>query len=261
MASTSHDTLILAGMWWREYNTGQRDANLKAGTRVTAILEFLRQMPLFAGLSDTELESVARDFVTRQFRQGETIFRQGDAGQLLYLIRSGSVRIFVMDEEGRETSVVLYGPGDVFGELAVIDELPRSASVIAMEDTAVLALTRDQLREHMRREPLLAHNFLKALSRRLRSSTQQVETLAFLDVQGRLARRLLQLADEHGVAEEGGVRINSPLTQSDLASLIGATRESINKALGAFRRRGLVNTVQGYIVIVDPDALREEVRS
>jgi CRP/FNR family transcriptional regulator/CRP/FNR family cyclic AMP-dependent transcriptional regulator len=261
MASTSQDTLILASTWLREYNTRQHSANLKAGTRVTAISEFLRQMPLFVGLSDTELESVARDFVTRQFRQGETIFLQGDAGQLLYLIRSGRVRVFVMGEEGQETSVILYGPGDVFGELAVIDEMPRSASVVAMEDTVVLTLTRDQLREHMRREPLLALNFLKALSARLRYSTQQVETLTFLDVPARLARRLLQLAHEYGVAEEGGVRINSPLTQSDLASLIGATRESINKAMGAFRRRGLVNTAQGYIVIVDPDALREEVRS
>ena len=261
MASTSHDTQILAGTWRREYNIRWRDTNLKAGAQVTTVVDFLKQAPLFAGLTDTELAAVAKDFVARQFHQGETIFRQGDAGQLLYLIRSGSVRIFVIDEEGRETSVVLYGPGDVFGELAVIDEMPRSASVVAMEDTLVLTLTRDQLREHMRRAPLLALNFLKALSRRLRYSTQQVEALAVHDVPARLARNLLQLADEHGVAERGGVRINTPLTQSDLASLIGATRESINKALGAFRRRGLVNTAQGYIVIVDPDALRDEVRS
>jgi CRP-like cAMP-binding protein len=212
-------------------------------------------------MSETELAAVARDFASNRFQQGETIFLQGDTGQVLYLIRSGRVRIFVIGDEGQETSVILYGPGDVFGELAVIDERPRSASAVAMENTLVLTLGRDRLREHMQRAPQLALNFMKALSVRLRYSTQQVETLTFLDVPGRLARRLLQLAQDYGVAETDGVRINTTLTQSDLASLTGATRESINKAIGAFKRRGLVTTRQGYMVILDPDALRDEMRA
>lgn len=229
--------------------------------RVTTLHDFLKSTPLFAGIADAELASLARDFAPIRYRQGDTIFQQGDAGQLLYLIQSGRVRVFVHGEDGQETSVILYGPGDMFGELAVIDDMPRSASVAAMEDTVVLTLSRDRFREHTRRTPQLALNFMKSLSVRLRRSTQQVGSLTFLDVSGRLARKLLELATDYGVAETDGVRINTALTQTDLAQLIGATRESINKVLGAFRRQGWVVTRQSYIVIVDPDALREEGRS
>ena len=203
------------------------------------------------------LSHLVADFVPRRFRQGETIFHQGDAGQLLYLIESGRVRIYVMGEDGQETSVSLAGSGDIFGELAVIDGLPRSASVVAQEDTQVLTLSRERLREHLRRSPQLEINFMKTLSVRVRYSTQQMGSLTFLDVSGRLARKLLELAQAYGVAEPEGVRIDTTLTQSDLASLIGATRESINKAMSALRRQGLVLLRHGSIIIVDPDALRE----
>ncbi len=220
-------------------------------------LDFLKQVPLLAGLTSAEAEALARDMVRRQFRQGQAIFQQGDAGQMLYLIQSGRVRIYVEGEEGQEVSVIVYGPNDIFGELAVIDGLPRSASAVAMEETVVHILSRDRFREHMRRSPQLALNFMKALSVRVRYSTRQVGSLTMLDVPGRLARKLLELAQDHGLVETGGVRINLALTQSDLASLIGATRESINKALGAFRRQGLILVEGSHIIIVDPDALRE----
>ncbi|MEK7783964.1 MAG: Crp/Fnr family transcriptional regulator [Chloroflexota bacterium] len=215
-------------------------------------------MPLFVGLTDAELDTLAKDFAQRQFKPGETIFQQGDPGQVLYLIEMGQVRIFVAGEEGQETSVILYGPREIFGELAVIDGLPRSAGAVAMDNTVVYMLTRDRFREHMRRFPQLALNFLKALSVRVRYSTQQVGSLALLDVPGRLARKLLEFAENYGVAGPEGVRINLSLTQSDLASLTGTTRESINKALGAFKRQNLIIIhSQGSITIVDPDGLRE----
>jgi len=220
-------------------------------------LDFLKQVPLLAGLTPAEAEALARDMVRRQFRQGQAIFQQGDSGQMLYLIQSGRVRIYVEGEEGQEVSVIVYGPNDIFGELAVIDGLPRSASAVAMEETVVHILSRDCFREHMRRSPQLALNFMKALSVRVRYSTRQVGSLTMLDVPGRLARKLLELAQDHGLVETGGVRINLALTQTDLASLIGATRESINKALGAFRRQGLILVEGSHIIIVDPDALRE----
>jgi CRP/FNR family transcriptional regulator len=125
-----------------------------------ARVDFFRRVPLLANLSETELEALARDFSQRQFRQGETIFQQGDSGQMLYLIESGQVRIYVQSEEGQETSVIVYGPGDLFGELSVIDEGPRSASAIAMEDTIVHLLSRDRF-ANMRRSSQLALDFLK----------------------------------------------------------------------------------------------------
>ena len=230
---------------------------MKADGVPNPLHSFLKRVPLLAGLTDAEVESLAKDFVPRRFRQGETIFHQGDAGQLLYLIESGRVRIYVMGEDGQETSVSLAGSGDIFGELAVIDGLPRSASVVAQEDTQVLTLSRERLREHLRRSPQLEINFMKTLSVRVRYSTQQMGSLTFLDVSRRLARKLLELAQAYGVVEPEGVRIDTALTQSDLASLIGATRESINKAMSALRRQGLVLLRHGSIIIVDPDALRE----
>ena len=257
MTTGTLNAAVLASLSRPEYNTARSISWHRADRRVTTSYDFLKGMTLFAGITDAELEALARDFTPHRFQHGEVIFHQGDPGQMLYLIQSGHVRIFVMGEEGQETSVTLCGPGDIFGELAVIDGLPRSASAAALEDTVVLTLSRDRLREHMRRAPQLALNFMRALSVRLRSSTQQVETLTFLGVPGRLARQLLGLARDYGVVEPDGVRIDTTLTQSDLASLIGATRESINKAMGSLRRQGLVITRGNSIVIVDPDALRE----
>jgi CRP-like cAMP-binding protein len=257
MATDALGLALLARQRGAEYNTLHPGSATKADYRVAALHDFLKQVPLFAGLTDTEVEALATDFIPHRFRQAEAIFHQGDPGQMLYLIQSGQVRIYVLGEEGQETSVILHGPTDIFGELALIDGLPRSASAVAMEDTIMLTLSRDRFREHMRRTPQLALNFMKALSVRVRYSTQQVGSLTFLDVPGRLARKLLELAQVYGVAEPEGVRLNTTLTQSDLASLIGTTRESLNKALGALRRKGLVRTPHNSIIIVDPDALRE----
>ncbi len=223
-----------------------------------ARVDFLKQVPLFDGLKDAEFEALAKDFVQLQFHSGEMVFQQGDPGEALYLIESGQVRIFVAGDEGQESSVNLFGPGDVFGELAVIDDLPRSASVTAMDMTVVHRLTRAAFRDHMRRAPQLALNFMRALSVRLRYSTQQMGNLALLDVPSRLARKLIELAETHGVSDPQGTRLNLTLTQSDLASLIGTTRESINKALGTFKRRGFIHAPpQGPIIITDLEALRE----
>lgn len=149
------------------------------------------------------------------------------------------------------------GPGDVFGELAVIDENPRSASAIAVKDTVLHILTRDRFREHLRRSPQLGLNFMRALSVRVRYNTQQMTSLTQLDVPARLARKLLELAQQYGIVESDGVRIRLTLTQSDLASLTGATRESVNKALGHFKRQGVILTQQGTITVLDPEALRD----
>lgn len=232
--------------------------NLLTEKRKMIEADFLKQVPLFMEVSDADLRALAADFVRRQFRQGENIFQEGDPGQVLYMIETGQVRIYVQGEDGQEASVVVYGPTDIFGELAVIDGLPRSASAVAMEDTIVYTLNRDLFREHMKRTPQLALNFMRALSVRVRYSTQQVGSLTLLEVPARLARKLVELAQQYGVVEESGVRINLSINQSDLASLTGTTRESINKALAVFKRQGLITMpLQGQITIVDPDALRE----
>jgi len=215
----------------------------------------LRQLPLFAGLTEDELAGIADDLTRRCFHEGEPIFYQGDSGCRLYLIESGQVRIYVQSEDGHELSVSVISVGDVFGEMAVIDGQPRSASAVAMERTVVLSLEGERFWRNVQRLPLLSVNFLRLLSVRLRSSTRTMDNLT-LSVEVRLARKLLELAQTHGGVEPDGVRINLALTQSDWASLLATSRESVNKALGKFRQRGLIRRRLGQIIITNSELMQ-----
>jgi CRP-like cAMP-binding protein len=251
----SPETLI-AVQREKPYNSSQPAAQLRPEPKFMNRAQFLKHVPLFADLSDAELQALSRELSRVQFRKGDAIFYEGDPGQTLYIVESGQVRIYIHCEDGQETSVNVCTSGDIFGELAVIDGLPRSASAIALEDSVVLGLSREQFRECTRRYPQLSFNFLKALSVRVRYNTRQIDSLSTSRVPNRLARKLLELGQEHGVVEAAGVRIPIALTQSDLASMIGTTRESINKALGSFRKHGLIRVQGGIITILDPEALR-----
>ena len=233
-------------------------------TMDTALQErrtFLRATTLFTAVAEPQLRRIAADFVPRRYRARETIFHEGDPGQLLYMVQAGQVRIFVNGLDGSETSVILVGrPGQVFGELAIIDGLPRSASAIAVDDTVLLTLDRDSFRRHMSQTPQLALNFMQALSRRLRYNTRQYNSVISLDVARRLAGKLLELAQDYGVVEPAGVRINTVLNQSELASLIGASRERTNKALGILRSERLIAIRDGAVLILDAEGLHGRVQ-
>ena len=223
-------------------------------------ITFLQQTALFSNMADSDLHQISKDIVERHYQSGEIVFHEGDPGQLMYLVKSGSVRIFVNGLDGSETSVILMGrPGQMFGELAVIDGLPRSATAVAMTSTILCTLNRSTFRAHMRRYPQFSLNFMNALSTRVRYNTMQMDSFASLGISQRLARKLMELAQTYGQAQADGVYINMTLTQSDLASLIGATRESINKNLRFFRRHQWIHMDQGHITILDPDALRAQV--
>lgn len=238
---------------------------------VTAVTERTRNMghiettltdiPLFEEINPTQLEVISQDILPRHFEQGAIIFREGDPGQSLYIIQSGQVRIFVNGLDGNETSVIMFGrPGELFGELAIVDGLPRSATAVAIAPTLLYTMSRENFRKHMRTFPQLALNFMKELSLRVRYNTRQMDSFASLDVARRLARKLMELAQNYGLVESNGVRINLALTQSDLASMVGATRESINKNLRDFRQKNWITLKQGHITIIDPEALRAEIR-
>lgn len=222
-------------------------------------LESLQQTPLFKQLTPDELVEISQDIIERRFQAGEIIFREGDPGRVFYLVKSGQVRIFVNGLDGSETSVILIGrPGQIFGELAVIDGLPRSATAVAMDTAILYTLSREAFSRHMRCIPQFSLNFLQELSSRLRYNTRQMDSLASLGIPQRLARKLLELAQNYGQVVPHGVHINMILTQTDLASLIGATRESINKSLRDFRRRQWIRVDQGHIILLDPEALRAQ---
>lgn len=220
----------------------------------------LGKTELFAGLDDAALEDLAERAVHRRYRKGSVIFVQGEQGERCFTIVSGAVKISAYLPDGREAVLAMLGPADVFGELSPFDQAPRSADATAVEDAGLLSLDAPALRDAIARHPQIAMSLLRVLSHRLRQSNESFQDVAFFDVHGRVARRLADLADNHGVPAEEGVLIDMPLSQENLAQMIGATRESVNKALAGLTRRGLVSRVGKRYLVSDVNELRSRAR-
>ena len=222
-------------------------------------MEFLRKTALFSGMDDGDLAQLAGDLQERCCAAGETVFYQGDPGDAAYIVVSGRVRVYVLSEEGQEVSMIMYGPGALFGELALIDRQPRSATIVAMEPTVLLVLNGRDFSRHLRNSYELALKLMLTLSARLRHTTEEVKSLATLDVSERIIRKLLDLARHEGVTTDRGIRLRCRLTQHELASLVGSSRESTNRAMRALVRQGLIDFRQGYITLLKPAKLEQMV--
>ena len=228
-------------------------------------VDMLRNVSFFERLSDPELETLAGSLGRRAFAKGMIIFHKGGTGQTLYIIESGKVRIFILSESGQEISVNVYGPGDVFGELALLDGLPRSAGAVAMEQTVTLTLHREDFLRHLESCPGMASSIMEVLSARVRYTTSYAESLSFLDVYGRVAAKLLELADRYGFEEQvagngpAAVAIDLRLTQTELATWVVASRERVNKVLGTFRDQGLIELDGQRVILLDRQGLERRI--
>lgn len=225
--------------------------NSRMPAGLTERIEFLQSLPLFRGLSSDALRRLAAESRHRRFRAGEVIFYQAEPGSTCHIVVRGRVRVLLVGEDGRELAVRILGPGEIVGEMALLEDLPRSASVEALEETETLELHRDVLLYSLRTSPALALSLLRDLSARLRYLTEQAEGLASLTVAERLMRQLRQLAEWSGIPVPGGVRIVPPMTQQELAALIGTSRESVNRALVRLRHQGKLRLDGGWIVLLD----------
>lgn len=210
---------------------------------------YLKQVPLFADLTDDEIEELMAAAKRRTFRAGEVIFHRDDPGQVLYVIKEGKVKICLISPDGQEISLVVFGKGDCFGEFAILDGLPRSADAIAIERVECYTLQRSDFNNAIMKNPKIAIQVLEVLSKRLRTTDQMVEDLIFLDVYGRVAKKLLELADAHGTRVDDGVRIDVRLTQQEIASMVGASRESVNKVMGYFSDKKYISTDKHRITL------------
>lgn len=210
---------------------------------------YLKQVPLFAGLADEDIRELMSMAKRRTFRSGEIIFHREDSGQVLYVINEGKVKICLISPEGQEISLVVFGKGECFGEFAILDGLPRSADAVAMEKVECYTLQRSDFHKAIMKNPKIAIQVMEVLSRRLRSTDQMVEDLIFLDVYGRVAKKLLELAETHGTKVEHGTRIDVRLTQQELASMVGASRESVNKVMGYFTDKNFISTDKHKITL------------
>lgn len=218
--------------------------------------EALRKVPFFAALSSEEVRELSGRLVSRRFGSGQVIFHLGDPGGLLYIILGGKVKISHATADGQEALLAILGAGDFFGELALLDDAPRSATAEAIEPTETLTLHRDEFIRFLSHNPEFAYHVMHTLARRIRNLNDQISDVFFLDLNGRLARTLLNLAEQHGRRTDDGTVIEIPLTQTDLAEMTGATRVSINKTLGRFRRAKWVRVQGRSIIIQDEGALR-----
>jgi CRP/FNR family cyclic AMP-dependent transcriptional regulator len=215
----------------------------------------LKNVPFFRRLSQKDVAALAKRLIMRRFGSGQIIFHLGDPAGLLYIITNGKIKISHASSDGQEAVLAILGNGDFFGELALLDDSPRSATAEAIEPTETLTLHRDDFLSFLDNNPLFARHVLNILAFRIRHLNNQISDIFFLDLPARLARTLLLLADQHGKPVDKGTVIELSLTQTDLAEMTGATRVSINKALGRFRRAHWVDVEGRKLTIVDPGAL------
>lgn len=221
--------------------------------------DLLVRCPLFAELSTGESEKIAALLRRRRYRAGEPVFREGDPGTAFYVIHTGEVKILLCGSQGKEVVLALLGPGEFFGEFALLDGEPRSADAVATVAAELLVLPREDFVRFLLEVPTVAVNMLASLSRRFRRTDRLVHDAAFSDVRTRVTRLLVELAETRGKAGNGGVVIGPRLTQGDLASMVGATRESINKCLRSYAAQGLVRHERGRLVLLNVDRLRAQI--
>jgi CRP/FNR family transcriptional regulator, cyclic AMP receptor protein len=214
--------------------------------------DFLATVPLLGQIPAEELQRFAE--VTREkiYPKGSVILFEDDPGDSLFIVREGRVKVVLVGEDGREVILGVLGVGEHFGELSLIDEQPRSAHVIAMEDSGLLILRRDDFRRRVEATPAVAWALLSELSRRLRRADGKIGGLVLLDVPGRIARLLLDFADECG-----GDVIDKPLTHQTIAQMIGASRETVSRAMREFQQSGWISTERRRIRITNRSALEK----
>ncbi len=218
-------------------------------------VESLRSSPLFARMAPETLGNLARTLRRRKFRRSEVIFHQGDPGDSLHIVVAGAVKIVLPSAEGDEAIIATLRRGDFFGELALLDGAPHSATATALEPTETLVLPRREFHELVDRDSALREALLAGLAAELRRLTGHVEELHFLDLAGRLAMRLTRVAREASPDTSGRVTVDWPYTQSDLASMIGGTRQSVNKLLSGLVDEGLISIERDTLVIHDVERL------
>ena len=219
----------------------------------------LRGAPLFAHLDEAQMGELGRYMTRHKFRRGEVVFYQGDPSGKLYVVEEGWVKLTRHSEAGDELLIDVFGPGSIFGEVSIFTNQPRSGTVTAIENLTMTSLSRDSFRRLVQSHPQVAIGCLEILANRLRMMDELAQDMSFLDVPARLAKRLLELASQRGIDTPEGTLIDLRITQEELATMVGTTRESTNKTLALFRRQGILGKQGGRLVIRDRERLAKRV--
>jgi len=220
----------------------------------------LGQVPLFVALDDDAADALSRVLTNRDVVRGHVVFSEGDTGDRLFVVLDGKVKISRAAADGRENLLSVLGPGEMFGELSLFDPGPRTATATAVTDSVLASLDHEDLRPLLLERPGLAVHLLRALAQRLRRTNEAMADLVFSDVPGRVANALLGLAEKFGVDDGEGLRVQHDLTQEELAQLVGASRETVNKALSEFANRGWLRLEGRTVLLLDTERLARRAR-
>jgi CRP/FNR family cyclic AMP-dependent transcriptional regulator len=227
------------------------------GGIVASLIQLLEQAPLFSVLHPDDLRGLAGKFSQVRYGRGDTIFREGERADCLFLIDDGRIKLFMRSARGEEHLIGVIGRGQIFGELSLLDRGTRAMNAKAMEASTVFGLESEVMWAMLDDRPALSRRLLELMARRLRRADQASQDLVFFDATTRLARRLLQLAEDHGkpVGEGDAVRITVQVTQREIAQMIGVKRGSANRLIASFADRGWIEWNDGLPVIREPEAL------
>jgi CRP-like cAMP-binding protein len=226
-----------------------------AGIRSADVVELLGRVPVFSTLVQSDLERIAQLAVPRRFESGEVVFREGDASDTCYVVRDGRARAIRTHRNGRTITLARFGPGDIFGELALFEDELRSATVEAIEPTSVVAVLGPDMRRLMSEHAEISARLVIALGRRLRETNERLSRQSFQTVQSRVAVVLSELIGQE-VAEGKRTDVLVRATQADLAQLAGSSRESASRFLAVLERAGVISQGRGRLVVHDPEALK-----
>jgi CRP/FNR family transcriptional regulator, cyclic AMP receptor protein len=214
--------------------------------------DVLRRAPLFEALDEEETRALRAGVTDVELARGERLFDEGDVGDRLFVVLDGKIKLTRTSADGRENLISLVGPGEMFGELSLFDPRPRTMSASAVTEVRLAALAHEYLRSWLSGRPDVALHLLAALARRLRRTNEVMSDLVFTDVPGRVAR--------FGIQQEDGLQVNHDLTQEELAQLVGASRETVNKALADFVARGWIQLHPKSVLLIDTERMRKRAR-
>ena len=220
----------------------------------------VRRAPLFTALDDASAASLRASMETVRLAKGATLFSEGDPGAHLYVIVEGKLKLGTSSGDGRENLLSILGPGEMFGELSLFDPGPRTSTATAVTDVRLLSLGHDQVIPWVTQHPQVALDLLARLAQRLRRTNEVVGDLVFSDVPGRVAKALIDLGERFGKETDEGLYVHHDLTQEELAQLVGASRETVNKALADFAARNWIRLDGRAVLILDVDRLNRRGR-
>ena len=215
----------------------------------------IRKAPLFSALDDQAALELRQSMVALKLNKGQVLFKEGQEGDRLYVVVHGKIKLGTTSGDGRENLLSILGPGEMFGELSLFDPEPRTSTATAVTDARLVSLAHEAVIGLVTSNPQTSLELLRRLAQRLRKSNEILADLVFADVPGRVAKAIIDLGERFGVQKEDGLHVNHDLTQEELAQLVGASRETVNKALADFAARGWVKLEPRAVLVIDVERL------